>query len=144
VIRRTATLSLVLATVALVACNDLPEVGDDEPETAPTATAGFQQDIDETCAEVSAPEGAPAPVTMMDNFFEPPCIAVSSEQGVALTNAGNQDHNFTIQGTDLSVDVEPGEDEETDEVGDEVGAGTYKFFCRFHEDAGMVGTIVVE
>jgi plastocyanin len=144
VIRRTATLSLVLATVALVACNDLPEVGDDEPEAAPTATAGFQQDIDETCAEVSAPEGAPAPVTMMDNFFEPPCIAVSSEQGVALTNAGNQDHNFTIQGTDLSFDVEPGEDEETDEVGDEVGAGTYKFFCRFHEDAGMVGTIVVE
>jgi plastocyanin len=145
VIRRTATLSLVLATVALVACNDLPEVGDDEPEAAPTATAGFQQDLDdETCAEVSAPEGAPAPVTMMDNFFEPPCIAVSSEQGVALTNAGNQDHNFTIQGTDLSFDVEPGEDEETDEVGDEVGAGTYKFFCRFHEDAGMVGTIVVE
>jgi plastocyanin len=144
VIRRTAALSLLVATVALVACNDLPEVGDDEPEAAPTATAGFQQDIDETCAEVSAPEGAPAPVTMMDNFFEPPCIAVSSEQGVALTNAGNQDHNFTIQGTDLSVDVEPGEDEETDEVGDEVGAGTYKFFCRFHEDAGMVGTIVVE
>jgi plastocyanin len=144
VIRRTAILSLVLATVTLVACNDLPEVGDDEPEAAPTATAGFQQDLDETCAEVSAPEGAPAPVTMMDNFFEPPCIAVSSEQGVALTNAGNQDHNFTIQGTDLSVDVEPGEDEETDEVGDEVGAGTYKFFCRFHEDAGMVGTIVVE
>ena len=143
-IRRTAALSLVVATVALVACNDLPEVGDDEPEAAPTATAGFQEDIDETCAEVSAPEGAPAPVTMMDNFFEPPCIAVSSEQGVALTNAGNQDHNFTIQGTDLSLDVEPGEDEETDEVGDEVGAGTYKFFCRFHEDAGMVGTIVVE
>ena len=143
-IRRTAALSLFVATVVLVACNDLPEVGDDEPEAAPTATAGFQEDIDETCAEVSAPEGAPAPVTMMDNFFEPPCIAVSSEQGVALTNAGNQDHNFTIQGTDLSLDVEPGEDEETDEVGDEVGAGTYKFFCRFHEDAGMVGTIVVE
>ena len=143
-IRRTAALSLVVATVTLVACNDLPEVGDDEPEAAPTATAGFQEDIDETCAEVSAPEGAPAPVTMMDNFFEPPCITVSSEQGVALTNAGNQDHNFTIQGTDLSVDVEPGEDEETDEVGDEVGAGTHKFFCRFHEDAGMVGTIVVE
>ncbi|HZB03347.1 MAG TPA: cupredoxin domain-containing protein [Actinomycetota bacterium] len=142
--RRTAALSVFVATVALVACNDLPEVGDDEPEAAPTATAGFQEDIDETCAEVSAPEGAPAPVTMMDNFFEPPCIAVSSEQGVALTNAGNQDHNFTIQGTDLSLDVEPGEDEETDEVGDEVGAGTYKFFCRFHEDAGMVGTIVVE
>jgi plastocyanin len=63
---------------------------------------------------------------------------------VALTNAGNQDHNFTIQGSDLSMDVEPGEDEETDEVGEYVGAGTYKFFCRFHEEAGMVGTVVVE
>jgi plastocyanin len=137
-------LSLLLATAALPACDGLPELGEDEPEAAPTATPGLQQDLDETCADVSAPEGAPAPVTTMDNFFEPPCIAVSSEQSVAVTNAGNQDHNFTIQGTDLSVDVEPGEDEETEEVGDEVAAGTFKFFCRFHEDAGMVGTIVVE
>lgn len=100
--------------------------------------------IDQTCADVSAPEGAPAPITTMDNFFEPICVAVSSEQGVAVANAGNLDHNFTIQGTDLSVDVEPGQDEETDEVGNYVGAGTFKFYCRFHEDDGMVGTIVVE
>lgn len=134
---------LAMVSLALAACNDLPEVGDEEPEATPTPTID-EEAIDQTCAEVSAPEGAPAPVTMMDDFFEPACVAVSSEQGLTLTNAGNLDHNFTIQGTELSTDVEPGEDEETDEVGDHVGAGTFRFYCRFHEDAGMVGTIVVE
>jgi plastocyanin len=134
---------LAVAALSIAACNDLPEVGDEEPEAAPTPTID-EEAIDQTCAEVSAPEGAPAPVTMMDNFFEPACVAVSSEQGLTVTNAGNLDHNFTIQGTELSTDVEPGEDEETDEVGDHVSAGTFRFYCRFHEDAGMVGTIVVE
>jgi plastocyanin len=136
-------LVLVAVSAALLAgCDDLPEAGDGEPGgPSPTIVAG---DLDDECPEVSAPEGAPAPVTMMDNFYEPSCVAVSSEQSVALTNAGNLDHNFTIQGTDVSLDVDPGEDEETDEVGDAVQAGTYRFFCRFHEDQGMVGTIVVE
>lgn len=134
---------LAVAVMFLAACNDLPEVGDEEPDAAPTATVD-QDTLDDTCPEVSAPEGAPAPVTLMDNFFEPDCVAVSSEQSLTLTNAGNLDHNFTIQGTELSTDVGPGEDEETDEVGDYVEAGTFRFFCRFHEDAGMVGTIVVE
>jgi plastocyanin len=137
-------LVLGLAAALLVACEDVPEIGDEEPEAGPTATLPGGGPVEEECAEVSAPEGAPAPVTMMDTFFEPNCFAVSSEQGVALTNAGNLDHNFTILGTDFSFDVEPGEDEETGEVGDVVGAGTFKFFCRFHEDGGMVGTVVVE
>jgi plastocyanin len=140
-IRRSIMLLALVA--ALVACDELPEVGDEEPEAAPTATAGGGQ-VDEECVDVSAPEGAPAPVTTMDTFFEPSCLALSSEQSIAVTNAGNLDHNFTILGTDLSVDVGPGEDEETGEAGDAVAAGTFKFYCRFHEDQGMVGTIVVE
>ncbi len=137
-------IALVVGLLALTAC-DLPD-GDEEPEAAPTATLGEEEEeaLEEECPEVSAPEGAPAGVTMMDTFFEPACVAVSSEQAVALTNAGNLDHNFSIEGSDLSIDVEPGEDEETDEIGDSVGAGTYRFFCRFHEGEGMVGTIVVE
>lgn len=136
IVRLLLVLSLALT---LSACD---EPGDD-PEAGPTVSIPAGE-IDQECAEVSAAEGAPAPVTMMDNFYDPNCFAVSSTQPVALTNAGNQDHNFTIQGSELSMDVEPGEDEETDEVGDYVGAGTYKFFCRFHEQAGMVGTVVVE
>jgi plastocyanin len=140
--------ALVLAAIFLfgTSCDDVTVDVNGEPEAAPTETgaAALEEEIDEECAEVSASEGAAAPVTMMDTFFEPPCLAVSSTQSVALTNAGNQDHNFTIEGTDLSADVEPGEDEETDELGDVVEAGTYRFFCRFHEGQGMVGTITIE
>lgn len=73
-----------------------------EPEAAPTemGAEALEEEVDEECAEVSASERAAAPVTMMDNFFEPPCVAVSSTQSLALTNAGNQDHNLTIEGTD--------------------------------------------
>jgi plastocyanin len=134
-------LAVGLSALFMVACD---EPGTDEdPEAGPRVTLPADG-ADEDCAEVSAPEGAPVGVTMMDSFFEPDCVAVSSEQGATLTNAGNLDHNFTIQGTELSYDVEPGEDEETDEFGDAVAAGTYRFFCRFHEAQGMVGTIVVE
>lgn len=119
----------------LVAC-DLPN-GDLEPEAAPTQTPT-------ECAEVSASEGAPAPVTMMDNFFDPLCLAMSSTQALSITNAGNLDHNLTIQGSDLSIDLAPGEEEETSEIGDLVQAGTHRFFCDIHEAEGMVGTIVVE
>jgi plastocyanin len=129
-------LTLVIVVTALLGACDLPD-GDVEPEAAPTQTPT-------ECAEVSATEGAPAPVTMMDNFFDPLCLAVSSTQALSMTNAGNLDHNFTVQGTDLSVDLAPGEEEETSEIGELVEAGTHRFFCRFHEDEGMVGSIVVE
>jgi plastocyanin len=133
---RRLVLTILVLPALLVAC-DLPDGENDEPEAAPVETPT-------ECAEVSATEGAPAPVTMMDNFFDPLCVAVSSTQGLSLTNAGNLDHNFTVQGTDLSVDLAPGEEEETSELGELVNAGTHRFFCRFHEDQGMVGTIVVE
>jgi plastocyanin len=134
-VKRSSLIPLVLAAAILVACDALPD--DDQPEAEPTETPT-------ACAEVSAAEGAPAPVTMMDTFFDPFCLAVSSTQAMTLTNAGNLDHNFTIQGTELSIDLGPGEEEETSEVGEFVEAGTHRFFCRFHEDQGMVGSIVVE
>jgi plastocyanin len=80
----------------------------------------------------------------MDTFFEPPCFAVSSTQTVALANAGNLEHNFSVAEGDIDVDVEPGEDAETDEIGTDLAAGSYRFYCKYHEGQGMVGTLVVE
>jgi plastocyanin len=134
---KASVLPILAAAALVVGCESLPGPRDEEPEAAPTETPT-------ECAEVSATEGAPAPVTMMDTFFDPSCLAVSSTQAITLANAGNLDHNFTIQGSDLSIDVSPGEEEETGEVGDFVEAGTFRFFCRFHEDQGMVGSITVE
>jgi plastocyanin len=143
---------LLVAAFSLVACGVDPddEARDDvevetNTETGEEDTELADEDAEtDDCAESSAAEGAPVGVTMMDNFYEPPCIAVSSTQEIALTNAGNIEHTFTVADGDIDVEVEPGEDATTDETGTDLAAGTYRFFCRYHEAAGMVGTLVVE
>jgi plastocyanin len=49
-----------------------------------------------------------------------------------------------VDGGDVDIDVEPGEEAETGEIGSDLAAGTYRSFCEYHEQQGMVGTIVVE
>ena len=142
-------LIVLVAGLALFACETEPDVvitddaevveEDDENEVAETPL----EEIDE-CSEASAAEGAPAGITMSDNFFEPPCVAVSSTQPITLTNAGNLEHNFTVVEGDFDIDVEPGGEVTTDEVGTDLAAGVYKFYCDFHQADGMVGTLVVE
>lgn len=143
-------LIVLVAALALFACESEPDVvitdedaevveEVDENEVAETPL----EEVDE-CSEASAAEGAPVGLTMSDNFFEPPCIAVSSTQSITLANAGNLDHNFTVEEGDYDIDVEPGEEATTDEVGTDLAAGVYKFYCDFHQAAGMVGTLVVE
>lgn len=142
--RRTLLIFGVVA-LATAACQADVDVGTD-PTPAPTDTEpNFTPTVEVgDCADLTATEGAPAGITMMDNFFEPSCVAVSSTQSIALTNAGNQLHNFSTENGEIDVDVEPGEDEETDEIGDHLRAGTYRVFCEYHEQQGMVGTLVVE
>ena len=143
-------LIVLVAALSLFACQDedpdvvitdedAEVVQEDENEVAETPL----EEIDE-CSEASAAEGAPVGVTMSDNFFEPPCIAVSSTQTITLANAGNLDHNFTVEEGDYDIDVEPGGEVTTDEVGTDLQAGVYKFYCDFHQADGMVGTLVVE
>ena len=142
-------LIVLVAALALFACETEPDVViTDEAEVVDENDANEVaetplEEIDE-CSEASAAEGAPAGITMSDNFFEPPCIAVSSTQTITLANAGNLDHNFTVEEGDFDIDVEPGGEVTTDEVGTDLAAGVYKFYCDFHQADGMVGTLVVE
>ena len=76
-----------------------------EPEETPTG-----------CAEASSPEGAPAPVSLRDTLFEPNCLAVSSTQTFTLANTGHLLHNFSIRDTDVDIDVQPGEEVETEQI----------------------------
>jgi plastocyanin len=154
VVRKTSILLVVL--LSLVACRGDANVDANGPDNQGDTEVGVDPDtnVDEDaatpieplddCSEASAAEGAPVGVTMMDTFFEPPCIAVSSTQAITLANAGNLEHNFTVADGDIDIDVEPGEEETTDEIGTDLAAGTYRFFCEYHEDQGMVGTLVVE
>jgi plastocyanin len=150
------TFLVLVALFALAACaQDVNGPGDDPGDQQDTEV-GVDEDTDvdgdeatpieplDDCAEVSAAEGAPVGITMMDTFFEPPCLAVSSTQAITLANAGNLEHNFTVADGDIDIDVDPGEEATTDEIGTDLAAGTYEFFCEFHEEAGMIGTLVVE
>jgi len=143
-------LIVLVAALALFACESEPDVviTDDDTEVVDEVDENEVaetplEEVDE-CSEASAAEGAPVGLTMSDNFFEPPCIALSSTQTITLANAGNLDHNFTVEEGDYDIDVEPGGEETTDEVGTDLAAGVYKFYCDFHQSDGMVGTLVVE
>lgn len=142
----------IMAALMATACDADVEV---EPEEGPSPTVTVEDDEAATgdadveatptgCAEVSSAEGAPAPLTMRDSFFEPNCLVVSSTQEMTLVNAGDLPHNFSIRDTDVSEDVDPGEEEESEDLFENLDAGTHEFFCRFHEQDGMVGTIVIE
>ena len=59
-----------------------------------------------------------------------------------LVNRGSMEHNFTIPGTKVSIDVAPGHS--VTEAGLQalgVHSGTYRFYCRFHRSKGMVGDL---
>lgn len=142
----------IIAALAGTACRAEVEVGDPEAGPSPIVeveddTVDEDMDVEATptgCAEVSSSQGAPAPMTMKDSFFEPSCVVVSSTQEMTLVNAGDVTHNFSIRDTDVSEDVDPGEQEESEDLFSNLQAGTHEFFCRFHEQEGMVGTIVIE
>lgn len=136
--------------LAATACQDVDVNTEPTPDAVVTVTPEPDDDDDDIdvdatptgCAEVSSTDGAPAPVTMRDRFFEPNCLAVSSTQEFTLVNAGELLHSFTIRETDVDIDVEPGEQVETSDILSDFDAGTHDFFCKYHE--GMVGVITIE
>lgn len=127
--------SVLLAAAVLTGCGEDDAGLDEEAQEEQTPAE---------CAEVSASQGAPAPLTMNDNFFEPLCLAVSSTQSITMTNAGDNLHNFSVEDQGVDIDVESGEELTTEPTENLFRAGTFRFVCKYHEADGMVGTIVVE
>jgi plastocyanin len=122
------------AGLLLGACGEDPLRGPEAP----------QDETPAECSDVSSSQGAPAPLTMKDTFFEPQCLAVSSTQQLTLTNAGDALHNFSIEDQGVDIDVEAGSELSTDPLEDLVRPGTFRFVCKYHESQGMVGTLTVE
>jgi plastocyanin len=66
-------------------------------------------------------------VTATDNEFDPSTVDVTAGSTIEISNEGEATHNFSIDGEDVDVDIEPGD-----------------FSCKFHEKAGMTGTLRIE
>ena len=92
-------------------------------------------------------------IGMYDIHFQPNLITIPANQPVTivLQNSGAAAHNFSItdhhnanvQNLNISVDVQPGQPQQTVV---NAPAGTYYFYCNVpgHEAAGMWGWLVVQ
>jgi plastocyanin len=82
-------------------------------------------------------------VVQVDFDFEPPCLVVLAGQSLEIRNEGTVVHNFSVEGTSVSLDTQPGEQTSTEPIGGAVLPGTHRFFCSYHQDRGMDGDITV-
>jgi plastocyanin len=95
----------------------------------------------------SAPEAEPCAdpvpadaVRLEDFVFEPDCLSAAPGDRVRLDNVGEAPHTFTVEGTDVDVDVPAGETGEAGLAG--VEPGTYAITCTYHPQ--MTATLAVD
>ncbi|HVM11018.1 MAG TPA: cupredoxin domain-containing protein [Actinomycetota bacterium] len=135
---------LLIVALATAGCDALPP----PPEAGPSPGTPLDQPMRGTtptptaCHDISAAQAGPVAVIMQDNSYSPDCFAISSTQAIQLANDGETRHSFTIADA-VDVVVEPGNRTETEPMEDLTGPGTFDFICKYHEDDGMVGVVIV-
>jgi plastocyanin len=135
---------MLVAMLTLGACaTDTDTTAEDVPTDDPATTedAGIQAGGD--CQDYTEADG-PADLEMQDFTFAPPCfIVTTSTPGLRVHNEGEATHNWSLEGTGLSIDVEAGQENNTEALG--VEEGKYTFFCKFHRESyDMEGELRVE
>ncbi|MEA2461596.1 MAG: Cupredoxin-like domain [Actinomycetota bacterium] len=86
--------------------------------------------------------GGSVSVVAKDFSFSPSTVDVNAGDSIDFQNDGSTEHNFSIDGQDVDVDAEDGGSATVDVSG--LAAGTYDFFCKYHKDQGMTGTLEVK
>jgi plastocyanin len=128
-------LTLLRACLALACLIALVGGGCGDDDTASQGTAVRSQD------------GQPIEISLDDTLFEPSTIMVKTGEEVTLTlvNDGVVKHNLSIPDLGVNVDVAIGNTESVTFVAPS-RPGQHRIVCDEpgHEQAGMVGTLVVE
>jgi plastocyanin len=142
VLRRLAIGAVALAvTAALGACtqNDNGNNTLVGRNNTPTPTGGGPQ----TTGAANPGTGGSIAVEAKDNAFAPKSLtAKAGDITIDVKDTGQAPHTFTI--SELSADsgnINAGASATVTLKG--VQAGTYKFFCKYHEALGMTGTLTV-
>ncbi|HJS26404.1 MAG TPA: cupredoxin domain-containing protein [Actinomycetota bacterium] len=88
---------------------------------------------------------APYVVTAIDYHFHDahPTLPIADGRDLLVDNEGRNVHNVTIDALGVSSDVQPGERLTIDDIAARLPPGSYALICRYHEDRGMTGTIVI-
>jgi plastocyanin len=86
-------------------------------------------------------------VTEVDNHFHgihPDEVNdIASNRPLVVRNEGDNLHNFTVVGTDISVDLWPGQHFSWARVGKILKPGTYLVICKYHTYVNMTGRFTV-
>jgi plastocyanin len=117
--------------VALIAVGCSSGGGSSQTTTPPAASSP---------AVASPPAGGSVTITMVDFAFQPSELAASVTEALELVNNGSALHNFTIEGSSVDVDVQPGGNLTLPPPAP-IPPGTYTFFCKYHRAQGMEGTL---
>lgn len=145
-LRLTIAAALVVATACGEASDD-PRLRQPSPRAAPTTAEpvpgptptaeGPRPCLDRTVG--------PQVVRLrqVDDAFRPPCLIVLGGQFLRITNAGTKTHNFSIEGTDLDIDIDASSHLTTESVGEILPPGEATFFCKYHRAQGMEGRLTV-
>jgi plastocyanin len=88
-------------------------------------------------------EGAVVAIRQEDNVFDPECLIVLGGQSLRIRNVGMNVHNFSVEGAQVDLDIQPGSQSNTEPVATLVAAGKYTIFCKFHRDIGMEGELTI-
>lgn len=141
---------LAVLMLLLVGCGD-DGTTTSTPSPTPQATVTPDAtDVEETtapppeeCADETITGNVEVRLVENDNTFSPSCIIVLGGQGLEIVNKGSSRHNFSIEGTDVDLDTDPGDATRTEALSGVVEAGTHAFFCKYHQALGMVGEITL-
>jgi plastocyanin len=91
-----------------------------------------------TAPTCSAPVAASA-VQLVDFSFDPGCVGADAGETLTLTNTGGAPHSYTVKGTSVNVQVDPGQSQ-TATLAD-IAPGVYAVICTYHPQ--MVGALKV-
>ena len=152
--KRIARGSIVIGTVALLlaaaACggdgdNDAADGGTPAATGATAETGSTGNDTGRyggggDGGDGGEDEGAGASTVQANNFaFDPVELEIAPGEDLTLKNGNaNTPHTFTIDGTDVDVELAPLAEEQATI---DLERGTYDFFCRLHPQ--MEGTLTV-
>ena len=90
-------------------------------------------------------EQGPYVVTAIDNHFHDahPSLPIGGGRDLVIRNQGRNLHNATIDALGISRDVRPGDRLTIEDITERLEPGRYALVCRYHDDLGMTGTIVI-